>query len=306
VLPDGNSWTDYGIPALDTFIARGNVVVATDYQGLGGGGDHQYSVAVTNARDTIDAIRAVGAMGLTGSNRSAIIYGWSQGGGAAIAAASMPDYLNKRGTAFDGIDLRGVVALAPQDVAAVLPRVELDDADAARVIQGISQSFSNNIFNFAHFAMTIWATVASTPGLQMSDIFTDEGAREMDHLLRRKCMHVLSDTMSFAYGTNYRSLLRDTPVNGPAWVRALLAGSVPPVKPVAPVAIYFGSADVTVPPAMGAAYRRQMCAMGGNVARTQLPGTQSHFTTPGASQAMYVEWVADRLAGRPAANGCAD
>ncbi len=306
VLPDGDSWTDYGIPALDTFIARGHVVVATDYQGLGGGGDHQYSVAVTNARDTVDAVRSAGAMGFAGNSRSAIIYGWSQGGGAAIAAASMRDYLNKRGTAFDGIDLRGVVALAPQDVAAMLPRVQLDDADAARIIQGIGLSFSDNIFNFAHFTMTLWATVASTPGLQMSDIFTDLGARELDHLLRRKCMHVLSDTMSFVYGANYRTLLRAAPVNGAAWVQALLAGSVPPVRPVAPVAIYFGSAAVTVPPAMGAAYRGQMCAMGGNVARTQLLGAQSHFTTPGASQAMYLEWVADRLAGRPAANGCSD
>ena len=84
----GNSWTDYGVPAIETFIKQGYAVVATDYQGLGGGGVHQYAVATTQGRDAINAIRAVGAMGLAGANKKALIYGWSQGGGATIAAAS--------------------------------------------------------------------------------------------------------------------------------------------------------------------------------------------------------------------------
>lgn len=39
-LIDGNSWTDYGIPSVEEFIAQGYVITATDYQGLGGGGRH--------------------------------------------------------------------------------------------------------------------------------------------------------------------------------------------------------------------------------------------------------------------------
>lgn len=35
-LVGGNSWTDYGMPALEGFISKGFVAVATDYQGLGG------------------------------------------------------------------------------------------------------------------------------------------------------------------------------------------------------------------------------------------------------------------------------
>ena len=37
-LVGGNSWTDYGLPAVEKFIRAGYVVVGTDYQGLGGGG----------------------------------------------------------------------------------------------------------------------------------------------------------------------------------------------------------------------------------------------------------------------------
>ena len=57
-LIGGNSSTDYGMPALTQFIAAGYVVVATDYQGLGGGGRHQYAVALTNGRDVINSVRA--------------------------------------------------------------------------------------------------------------------------------------------------------------------------------------------------------------------------------------------------------
>ena len=41
-LPNGNSWTDYGLPSLEQFIKDGYVVVGTDYQGLGGGRRHSH------------------------------------------------------------------------------------------------------------------------------------------------------------------------------------------------------------------------------------------------------------------------
>ncbi len=90
-LIGGNSWTDYGIPSIEEFIKDGYVVVATDYQGLGGGGDHQYALAATNAMDMIDSARAASSMKEVGAGKKTIIYGWSQGGGAVIAAASMPE-----------------------------------------------------------------------------------------------------------------------------------------------------------------------------------------------------------------------
>jgi hypothetical protein len=47
-----------------------------------------------------------------------------------------------------------------------------------------------------------------------------------------------------------------------------------------------------------------MCAMGANIGRVQLPGEQTHFSTPGVSAPMYLEWVKDRIAGKPLANSC--
>ena len=68
-LMDGNSWTDFGIPNGQQFINEGYVVVATDYQGLGGGGKHQYAVAGTNGRDVINSARAASSMTEVGAGK---------------------------------------------------------------------------------------------------------------------------------------------------------------------------------------------------------------------------------------------
>lgn len=119
-------------------------------------------------------------------------------------------------------------------------------------------------------------------------------------------MHSAADTVNFNFGGNYQSLLKNQPENSVAWIKALMEGSVTPNVPVAPVIVYFGSKDVTIDPVMGKLYREQMCSLGGNVARVQLPGEQNHFTTPGASQPLYVEWIKDRFAGKPVGDGCAE
>jgi hypothetical protein len=126
----------------------------------------------------------------------------------------------------------------------------------------------------------------------------------IDQVFLNKCIHVTSDTLNYTYGNQFKTLLRDKPVNTMPWVKALIDGSVLPVKPVAPVVIYWGTKDTAVPPIMHELYQKQMCAMGGNIERIQLPGEQTHFSTPGLSAPMYLTWVKDRLAGKPLANAC--
>lgn len=303
-LLNGNSSTDYGIPNVEEFIKEGYVVVATDYQGLGGGGKHQYAVAVTNARDTIDAARAASSMKEVGAGKKAIVYGWSQGGGAVIAAASMPEYFQKKGTASDGVELIGAVALAPDDVAIMIPNPPTDEASAQKAMNSLVNMFSATVFDFSHLTMSLWGTQAAYPNLKLTDIYTEQGAKILDQVISNKCMHPFADTLNFNFGTQYKSLLKEQSTNTLAWINALIKGSVNPVKPISPVVIYWGNKDVTNPPVMGKLYQDQMCKLGGNVDRVQLPGDQSHFTTPGASAPLYLNWVKDRVAGKPLANAC--
>ncbi|MBU3596399.1 lipase [Polynucleobacter sp. 86C-FISCH] len=303
-LMDGNSWTDYGIPNVEEFIKEGYVIVATDYQGQGGGGKHQYAVAGTNGRDAINSARAASSMKEVGAGKKTIIYGWSQGGGATIAAASLPDYQALQGTAADNLEYLGFVALAPDDVAAVIPNVPSDDASAMKIMNGFTEANVSNVFLFAHYMMGLWGAQAAFPDLKLTDVLTDEGAKVADKLSRNKCVHVMADSFSYAYGDQYKSLIKPQPNNSVAWLKSFVAGSVKPVKPVAPVVIYWGTKDTAVPPIMHELYQKQMCAMGANVGRNQLPGEQTHFTTPGVSAPMYLSWVKDRVAGKPLENGC--
>ena len=303
-LMDGNSWTDYGIPNVEEFVNEGYVVVATDYQGLGGGGKHQYAVAGTNGRDVINSARAASSMKEAGTGKKTVVYGWSQGGGATIAAASLVDYQVQQGTAADNLQYVGYVALAPEDVAIMLPNVPTDEAGAAKLMNGFTQANVPNVFLFAHFVMGLWGTQAAYPDLKLTDVLTDEGAKATDKLSSNKCIHVLSDTFNYAYGDQYKSLLKPEASNSLAWVKAFVDGSVKPVKPAAPVVIYWGTKDTAVPPVMHELYQKQMCSMGANVERIQLPGEQTHFTTPGVSAPMYLEWVKDRIKGKPLSNNC--
>ncbi len=305
-LVGGNSWSDYGLPAIDEFIKEGYVVVATDYQGLGGGGKHQYVVSATQGRDAINAIRAAGSVKDTGAGKKALIYGWSQGGGTTIAAASSGDYIAQKGTAFDDIELVGFVAMAPPDFATLAPKAGITEVNAEQMLDGLSKTFSNNVFNFTHLAMNMWATQAAYPEkLKLNDLYTEDGTKAVDEIMSKKCVHVASDTLTYTYGNQYGVLMKSKVSNAKAWADAIVAGSVPKAKPIAPVVVYWGTHDTVVPPVMGELYREQMCKMGANVTRIQLAGEITHFGTPAASQPLYLPWVKDRFAGKPAADGCA-
>ncbi|WP_231970055.1 lipase family protein [Polynucleobacter necessarius] len=149
-------------------------------------------------------------------------------------------------------------------------------------------------FLFAHYMMGLLGTQAAFPGLKLTDVLTDEGAMVADKLSRNKCVHVMADRFTYAYGDRYKSLIKPQPSNSSAWIKAFIDGSVPPVNPAAPVIIYSGTKDTAVPPVMHELYQKQMCASGANVTRIQLPGEQTHFTTPGVSP-MYLDWIKYRF-----------
>ncbi len=104
---------DYGVPYLTNFLARGYVVVATDYYGLGGPGVHQYIVGSTAARNGLDIARAARQLEEAHAGMDLVTFGWSQGGHAALftgeeQAAYAPEFHH-----------RGVVAIAPGSTAGV-------------------------------------------------------------------------------------------------------------------------------------------------------------------------------------------
>ena len=301
LLPTGTTWSDVGLPAMEPLLKQGYVIVATDYQGLGGPGEHQYALPVSNGMDVINALRAARDFKPAAAGERAVVYGWSQGGGATIGAAGLVDYV-KRADAVAPLDILGFVAMAPEDIGVEMAAVSTE-TEAVRELQAVNQQMGSNVFDFTHLAMMYWGAAAANPSLQLSDLFTAQAVSPINGMMQRKCMHELSATMNYWYADAYPSLLKSIPSNALAWVKTIKDLS-PGLKPIAPVVIYWGNYDTVVPPVMHKLYFEAACKQGAVMSRIELPGNNTHFSTPASSQPYWLPWIADRFAGKPVVNGC--
>ena len=81
---------------LSEMLARGYVVVAADYPGLGTPGMHPYLIGESEGRAVLDSVRAARDLPDAGASNRFAVWGHSQGGHASLytgelAASSAPD-----------------------------------------------------------------------------------------------------------------------------------------------------------------------------------------------------------------------
>jgi acetyl esterase/lipase len=91
---------------LDRWLKAGFAVVRTDYEGLGTKGVHPYLIGVSEARGTLDIVRAA-RKAYKGIGRRVAISGHSQGGHAAVFAAGIAPKWTPE------LQVRGTAAFAP-------------------------------------------------------------------------------------------------------------------------------------------------------------------------------------------------
>jgi pimeloyl-ACP methyl ester carboxylesterase len=97
---------DYAHPLLRRWLKAGYAVVRTDYEGLGTPGAHPYLIGRSEGYAMLDVVRAARRLDQR-LGRRVIIAGHSQGGHAALWAASLA------GRWTPELKVRGTVALAP-------------------------------------------------------------------------------------------------------------------------------------------------------------------------------------------------
>uniref|UniRef100_UPI002FCDF093 lipase family protein n=1 Tax=Nocardia gipuzkoensis TaxID=2749991 RepID=UPI002FCDF093 len=107
------------LPASAVWSGLGARVLVTDYIGLGTPGIHTYANRIEAAHAVLDGVRAAHKLAGAGPETPVVLWGYSQGGGAAAAAAEMqPEYAPE-------LNLKGTWAGGPvADLAAILERID--------------------------------------------------------------------------------------------------------------------------------------------------------------------------------------
>ncbi len=262
--PEATQQIDYGVPGMQGFIDDGWVVCATDYQGLGTPGMHQYTVNITNARDAVYLAHAVRKLD-AGAGTTLGCAGWSQGGGAAAAVAELDP------ADYGDLKLIGTVPMSPG-----VGKIALENPAS------VTAALTNpTIPPDSHLVMVLAGTYAANPTkLQLSQAFTPLGVEIIETAWNNQPVHHLNDVIARMFRLK-GAVLNPNPPNFGEWKDAIVAGSGAKKKPVAPVLVCIDTFDngTVVPVSWQTEYVNAARALGGNVETREYP-KDDHFSLP--------------------------
>jgi pimeloyl-ACP methyl ester carboxylesterase len=259
----------------NSLLDAGYVVTGTDYEGLGTPGRHPYIVGDSEARGTIDIVRAARNIADAHASTRYLVWGHSQGGHAAIFALHIADSWAPE------LHLVGVVAGAPP-------------SQLHLVYQALQGS------PFKYYLLMAAAGFNAAYG--------DQDA-PLDKVLTPKGIDVLSEvdkgcSSNIANATaNARAseLMSADPATVPEWAK-LLNDNDPgtfaaPSKE--PLLIIQGGNDEQIPVVSTQLLFDQLCKIQQVEQRWIYPG-QSHAGVIAPSLPDMVHWINDRFADQPA------
>ncbi|NBX22840.1 MAG: hypothetical protein EBR52_01735 [Microbacteriaceae bacterium] len=255
---------DYGVPGIQQFIDEGWVVCATDYQGLGTEGRHQYTVNRTNAIDAVRIVHAARELPIAASDRFGAM-GWSQGGGAAAAVAELSE------EDFAGLTPVGVVAMSPG-----VP------ISALRVPTGLGAAMTSGaVPPDGHLFMNLAGIQAAFPAeLSLSDVFTEVGVRIHKENWNTQPVHHLSDILERA-NSHEGPVMSINTEKLPHWMKAMTEASASRDVARCPVwvAIDAQHDGSVIPVSWQEQYIADARALGGDVTSVTYPD-DDHFSLP--------------------------
>lgn len=269
---------DYGVPGLQSFIDDDWVVVATNHQGLGTPGVHQYTVNRTNAIDAVTIVHAARELNVGAGTRFGII-GWSQGGGSAAAAVELD------ASDYGDLEIVGVAAMSPG-----VPIIGLK-------LPGLGSSLgSSDVPPDGHLFMILAGMAAAFPDrLSLDDVFTPAGWRVFEEGWNVQPVHHLSDTLARTYKHEGQVVAVDSSKMS-TWLEAFTEASATLKKPIAPVLVLSDEQDPNgpCPITWQRGYVDAVKALGGDVTVKSYPD-DDHFSLPQSSIADAEEWLTTKF-----------
>ena len=256
-------------------VSRGLVFVATDYEGLGTPGVHTYLVGQSEGRAVLDSIRATRQLLELPETTKAVVWGHSQGGGAALWAAELaPTYA-------PDTNVLGAVAGAPA-------------AQLATFGASLGESTS-----FGFQVMAIAGFHAAYPELPLDAVVTPDGAAAVE-AAGNQCTE---ETFAAVAGQDPGRYFQPGAASATAWLDALAANDPGHGTTNVPIFVYHGDADDIVPVEVSEVVAESYCSNGVTVSRKVYPGAD-HTNVIIAALGDINAYVDARLAGQPAASTC--
>jgi hypothetical protein len=265
-----------GVLAAAAFAARGYLLVAPDYVGLGTStGPHPYLHAATEANAVIDLLRA--ARIIVDANGDAwpahvMLVGFSQGGHASLAAQRALE-----ASPIDGIAIAASATIAgPFDLAAIsFPNALAGESAAASTYLAYLVNAYSKIYGEPLDSALREPFVATVPPLFDGSHGGDDVIAALPRMPRD--MFRVEFLASYADGS-------------PNWLRDRLAeNGLDDWTPRAPIRLYFGSRDADVAPREATVEAERLARRGGDVVAIDV-GPFDHNESVLAAVPSVVAW----------------
>ena len=269
------------IQGLRSMVARGYIVAATDYPGLGTPGPHPYLVGESEGRAVLDIVRVARDLPGAGGTKDFTLWGHSQGGQAVLFAGQLaPTYA-------PDLHLLGVAAAAPATDLATLMSDDINSVGGKNIT-----------------AMTLWSW-HRVYGAALDGVLDPRALPVIDRLAR-ECIEGPFDI--FIRQRTERPLQKyfltvPDPTKREPWRSLLEKNSAGTLAAGMPVFLAQGTVDQIIRPAVTRAYMSRLCKAGSPVKMVTLPNI-GHGRAAQASTMAAVNWMTDRFAGKPAPNDC--
>lgn len=268
------------ILGLNELVTGGYIITATDYPGLGTTGPIGYLVGKGQAQAVIDSARAARQIPDVGGGNRYALWGYSQGGHAALFAAQLS------ATYAPEFKLAGVAATAPP-------------TDLGRLLIADLNTLEGRILS--SFTLGSWAIKY---GLGLDDLM-DRDTISFMQKLNANCIDDLAgklDALSAQKPLSARFLTQN-PLELAPWRAAISENSLFSLSTAVPAIILQGESDRIVHPSMTQRFVSASCRNGAVVKYVVLKA-KSHGGSAKESVGGAVSWINDRFRGVPVPSSC--
>ena len=268
---------------LPEIIDNGWALVATDYIGLGTEGPHPYLIGASTAYAALDARRAASDLDDARLGDQTVVWGHSQGGGAALWTGALAD------SYAPDVELAGVAALAP---ASNLPGL----------MENLPEVTGGSLFA----SFVVGAYTAIYPDVTYRE-YVRPGAEVTVREMADRCLAepgAAVSVLSLLGLSRDPEIFSEDPTTGPFGDR--LTENIPPATISAPLLLGQGAADQLVVPPAQDAFVADYCDAGQQVDYRLYAG-RDHVPLVEPDSPLVpdlVEWTTARLAGEPVEPGC--